>query len=281
MTMQVKDKHLTIMSVLAVLALFLGIGIQAALAVDRGTRESAQAQQIVEELGQAVLDARQGWAERTVLDTEALAALPARKAQAYEDLHLELLLLVNPWHPLPDDYRVWLQPVAVDQIGDQKQEMDVRCADALEEMLAACEYAGYSPYVCSSYRTMGMQQILYYNKLSKLLEWGWGYDEATVQAAQSVAYPGTSEHQLGLAADIIDFYYTELDQGQENTDTQKWLMENSWRYGFILRYPNGTTDITGIIYEPWHYRYVGKYFAQQIHEKGVTLEEYIMLRRGR
>ena len=87
--------------------------------------------------------------------------------------------------------------------------------------------------------------------------------------------PGTSEHQLGLALDIIDTGYTNLDEGQEDTATQQWLMAHCWDYGFILRYPNGTTDITGIIYEPWHYRYVGRTAAAQIHELGVTFEEYI------
>ena len=72
-----------------------------------------------------------------------------------------------------------------------------------------------------------------------------------------------------------------LDEGQERTGTQRWLMENAWRYGFILRYPNGTTDITGIIYEPWHYRYVGEKFAREITKKGLTLEEYAAWRRGR
>ena len=105
-------------------------------------------------------------------------------------------------------------------------------------------------------------------------------DEAPALAAQSVAVPGTSEHQLGLAVDIIDEYYTNLDRGQEDTDTQQWLMENCWRYGFILRYPNGTTDKTGIIYEPWHYRYVGE-FAEQIHNSGLVFEDYIAQRRGR
>ena len=99
--------------------------------------------------------------------------------------------------------------------------------------------------------------------------------------ARSVALPGTSEHELGLAVDIIDEFYTNLDAGQENTSTQQWLMANSWRYGFILRYPNGSTDITGIIYEPWHYRYVGLEYAKDIYERGLTLEEYIALRRGR
>ena len=80
---------------------------------------------------------------------------------------------------------------------------------------------------------------------------------------------------------IRDRFYTNLDAGQENTGTQQWLMENSWRYGFILRYPNDSTEITGIIYEPWHYRYVGTEFAAEIYESGLTLEEYTARRRGR
>ena len=110
---------------------------------------------------------------------------------------------------------------------------------------------------------------------------GVSLEDAPEIAAQSVAVPGTSEHQLGLAIDIIDRYYTNLDAGQENTGTQKWLMENSWKYGFILRYPNGSTEITGIIYEPWHYRYMGNKLAEEIFRLDVTLEEYIELRRGR
>ena len=115
---------------------------------------------------------------------------------------------------------------------------------------------------------------------SVILE-GADREEAPAIAARSVAVPGTSEHQLGMAVDIIDEYYAKLDEGQEKTATQQWLMENCWRYGFILRYPNGTTDITGIIYEPWHYRYVGERYAREITELGVTLEEYLEMRRGR
>ena len=100
-------------------------------------------------------------------------------------------------------------------------------------------------------------------------------EEAKVEAAKAVAIPGTSEHQLGLAVDLVDANMQDLTSAQESTETQKWLMANSWRYGFIHRYPNGKTDITGIIYEPWHYRYVGRTAAAQIHELGVTFEEYI------
>ncbi|MEE0202655.1 MAG: M15 family metallopeptidase [Muricomes sp.] len=87
--------------------------------------------------------------------------------------------------------------------------------------------------------------------------------------------PGTSEHQLGLAVDIVDIENQILDEDQEKTAVQKWLMENSWRYGFILRYPNDKSDITGIIYEPWHYRYVGNEAAKEIYDLDVCLEEYL------
>ena len=103
---------------------------------------------------------------------------------------------------------------------------------------------------------------------------------AAKEAATVVAMPGTSEHELGLAVDLVDTDYPYLDEAQENTDTQKWLMENSWRYGFILRYPNDKSEITGIIYEPWHYRYVGKETAKAIYESGLCMEEFFGSKRG-
>lgn len=90
-----------------------------------------------------------------------------------------------------------------------------------------------------------------------------------------MAVPGTSEHQLGLALDIVDISNQTLDESQENTPVQKWLMNNSWRYGFILRYPTDKSDITGISYEPWHYRYVGKKAAKEIYDAQICLEEYL------
>ena len=90
-----------------------------------------------------------------------------------------------------------------------------------------------------------------------------------------VALPGTSEHQLGLALDLVDESYQNLDEGQENTKVQKWLMQNSWRYGFILRYPTDKSSVTGIIYEPWHYRYLGRDMARDVYESGLCLEEFL------
>lgn len=90
-----------------------------------------------------------------------------------------------------------------------------------------------------------------------------------------MAVPGTSEHQLGLALDIVSASYQHLDEDQERTAEQRWLLENCWQYGFILRYPPSKSEITGIAYEPWHYRYVWRYAAREIFERVICLEEYL------
>ena len=181
----------------------------------------------------------------------------------------ELLTLVNPWNPLPDDWTVDLVTL------DDGHRVDSRCYEAYMEMINACKAAGYSPGNCSSYRAQETQQSLYDNKVQRLISSGMSEEEAKTEAAKAVAIPGTSEHQLGLAVDLVDANMQDLTSAQESTETQKWLMANSWRYGFIHRYPNGKTDITGIIYEPWHYRYVGKDAAQEIFNRDITLEEYL------
>lgn len=181
----------------------------------------------------------------------------------------ELLTVVNPWNPLPED---WVCDLVTLSDG---RRVDSRCYEAFEEMMVACRDAGYAPFLCSAYRTQETQQSLYDNKVQRLMNSGMGEEEAKVEAAKAVAIPGTSEHQLGLAVDIVDANMQDLTDEQEKTETQKWLMANSWRYGFIHRYPNDKTDITGIIYEPWHYRYVGKAAAQDIFNRDITLEEYV------
>ena len=181
----------------------------------------------------------------------------------------ELLTLVNPWNPLPDDWTVDLVTLP------NGLEIDKRCYDALMDMIDGCYDAGLTPVICSAYRTQDFQQTLYDNKVSEWMEQGYSREEAREKAGHQVAVPGTSEHQLGLAVDIVDVNYQLLDTNQENTAVQKWLLENSWRYGFILRYPTDQTDVTGIVYEPWHYRYVGKEYAQDIYKKGLCLEQYL------
>ena len=181
----------------------------------------------------------------------------------------ELLTLVNPWNPLPDDWTVDLVTL------DDGHRVDSRCYEAYMEMINACKAAGYSPVNCSSYRAQETQQSLYDNKVARLEAAGRTHEQALEEAGTVVAVPGTSEHQLGLAVDIVDVNNQNLTEEQEKTPTQKWLMANSWRYGFIHRYPNSKSDVTGIIYEPWHYRYVGNDAAQEIFNRGITLEEYL------
>lgn len=179
------------------------------------------------------------------------------------------LVLVNPWHPLPEDYQFELTTVT------GKYKIDSRCADALKQFLADCKAAGHTPYICSAYRTWDDQVYLFDKKVKSFISKGYSEEEAKILAAKETAVPGTSEHQLGLAVDILCQSRPWLDDGQANTATQKWLMANCHKYGFILRYPKGTTPITGIIYEPWHYRYVGVEIATEIMTKGITLEEYL------
>lgn len=153
--------------------------------------------------------------------------------------------------------------------------MDERCYPDLQAMLDACREAGLSPVICSSYRTREKQEKLFQNKVERLIAQGYSRENAKTEAAKTVALPGTSEHQLGLAVDIVDRSNQNLDRTQETTAVQQWLMAHSWEYGFILRYPDEKSETTGIIYEPWHYRYVGKEAAEEIYRQGVCLEEYL------
>lgn len=179
------------------------------------------------------------------------------------------LTLVNPWHPLPDGFSLQLATV------ENGYQVDQRCAAALSDMLAACRRAGLRPVLCSAYRTQEKQASLYQNLVAKRQARGLSLDQARASAATEVAVPGTSEHQLGLAVDIVDAGYQVLDHAQESTPVQQWLLAHCWDYGFVLRYPPDKGDLTGIIYEPWHYRYVGRDHAQAMRAAGQCLEEYL------
>lgn len=179
------------------------------------------------------------------------------------------LILVNPWHKMPASYLVTLKQLK------NGQAIDKRCYPDLQQMMDDCRANGLSPLICSSYRSWQTQQGLLNDKVKELITQGYSNDKAKTEAAKVVALPGTSEHQLGLALDIVDVNNQNLDTNQENTPVQQWLKKNSWKYGFILRYPTAKSKITGIIYEPWHYRYVGKEAARNIYSRGICLEEYL------
>lgn len=179
------------------------------------------------------------------------------------------LILVNAQNPIPKSWSVSLKTL------DNGQSIDERCYSDLQNMMDDCRACGLSPLICSSYRTWGKQESLFLDQVDKFRSLGYSQAEAEREAAKYNAVPGKSEHQLGLAVDIVDRGNQNLDESQENTEVQKWLMKNSWKYGFILRYPEGKSDITGIIYEPWHYRYVGKRAAKDIYKRQICLEEYL------
>ncbi len=179
------------------------------------------------------------------------------------------LILVNSQNPLPHNFSVELTQLRNGHAIDRRAYPD------LQDMMDAARAQGLSPLICSSYRTAEKQQTLYENQIKKLMRQGYSMEKAKEEAGKWVAVPGTSEHQTGLAVDIVSTDYQILDQNQGSTAEQKWLIEHAWEYGFILRYPTGKGDITGIHYEPWHYRYVGKDAAKEIHERGICLEEYL------
>ena len=182
----------------------------------------------------------------------------------------DLLLLVNPWTPLPEDFLPGeLVPVQNDQA------VDARAYPDLQDMLGDMSQAGLSPLICSSYRSQERQQELYDNKVQRVMAEGVSREAAQAEAARWVARPGTSEHQTGLAVDIVSLFNQMLDETQESTPEFQWLAENAWKYGFILRYPSDKSEKTGIAYEPWHFRFVGKEAAEEMHDLGLCLEEYL------
>lgn len=200
------------------------------------------------------------------------ASVGSGKVVNYVDTSVDWnLILVNPWNALPDDFTVETASLSNGLL------VDARILDDLNEMLADAKAAGHSVTVCSAYRTMEKQTSLFTATVNKWINMGYETAEATVLAATSSAYPGTSEHQAGLAVDIVAVDYQILDSAQADQEEQQWLMEHCYEYGFILRYEEDTIDITGIIYEPWHYRYVGVEVALEIRDLGITFEEYYEL----
>lgn len=134
---------------------------------------------------------------------------------------------------------------------------------------------GIYPVVSEGYRTRQQQQSIMDEKINAFIDEGYSRKEAQNLAKDWVAMPNTSEHELGIALDInadTDF--------SSDTEVYEWLADNAHNYGFILRYPSGKEHITGIDYEPWHYRYVGKDNAYQIYSQQITLEEFLNVPRG-
>lgn len=182
------------------------------------------------------------------------------------------LMLVNDWNPLPEGYDTSLTLVT-----SGFQRIDKRMQEALSAMLEAGKANGIA--VQSGYRAVSKQDELYWRQVNQNLRAGMDDVAAQTAAGQVVKRPGYSEHHTGLAVDLGGNGNFSLEASFEQTPAFAWLKEHCAEYGFILRFPKGKENITGVIYEPWHYRYVGKEAAKYITENGLCLEEYLELKK--
>lgn len=175
------------------------------------------------------------------------------------------LTLVNSGYLIPSDY----SPDLVYVCGSGEQ-LDSKVAEHYERMYDAAAAEGVYLTPCSGYRSYETQERNYNNKVAFYEAQGYSTEEAEVKAATIIMPPGSSEHNLGYAMDIVC-----VDEWFEDTDEFKWLQENAADYGFIMRYPKEKQDITKVIYEPWHWRYVGVDVAREMKASGQVLEEYL------
>ena len=179
------------------------------------------------------------------------------------------LILTNAEYPVPEDYAVTLKDVP-----GTDQKVDERIYEPLMNMLEAMKEEGLSPVVCSGYRTLDKQEKLFNRKVSAYVKKGRSKEESYTLARQTLSIPGSGEHCLGLAVDFYTRSYHQLERAFEKTPEGKWLREHAQDYGFTLRYDEGKEEITGIGYEPWHFRYVGIDVARYLKEHNLSLEEF-------
>ncbi len=179
-------------------------------------------------------------------------------------------MLVNKEHAVPDDYQVELK-----LLNNGRFYVAKSLYDDLVKMLADAGEQGYGYYLVSGYRDRDYQQGLVDHDVKLYMEdYGMSYQQALAKTYEQVMPAGYSEHETGLAMDITAAGNVTLDESQALEPAIVWMQENGWKYGFILRYPEDKEDITGISYEPWHFRYVGREAAEFMHEHDLTLEEF-------
>ena len=178
------------------------------------------------------------------------------------------LAIINTKYPLPDSYA----PTLSNAISGSNIQLDSRVSERYAEMYAAAKLSGcvLTPY--SGYHSYALQETNYNRKVNFYVNQGISAEEANQKASAQVLPAGCSEHNAGLAMDIVSASSDFI-----NTKEYKWLCENAHNYGFILRYPEDKTAITGMNFEPWHWRYVGTQAAKEMKEKNQCLEEYLGL----
>ena len=202
-------------------------------------------------------------------ETTTVASIKA----VMKEIGMEDILLVNKDHPLKEDYEVELK-----WLSSGREQVAACMYDDLVQMLSDGSQEGREFVVSSGYRSPTYQQRLWDETIREWKRLGMSEENAIKETSKTLAYPGESEHATGLAVDIVALDYQDLDNQQQYTPESIWLRENCHQYGFILRYPEGKENVTGIEYESWHFRYVGKEVAACIMENGITLEEFIELK---
>ena len=227
--------------------------------------DNASAQQY-----QAVLPTQLPQGTLAPVHTDYINATPAPTAAALTADELNagdgwMLLLVNSSNAIPNGYA----PTELTELSNG-QSVDKRIYPSLQSMFDDARAQGVYPVVSSGYRTAKQQQSEMDDKIQEYIDDGKSEDEARALAATYVAQVGYSEHEAGLAIDIV----AKANKSDDDT-VWAWMKEHCAEYGFILRYPEGKEGVTGMSYEPWHFRYVGVEAAQKIMGAGITLEEYL------
>lgn len=199
--------------------------------------------------------------------------------------HGRNLMLLNNDYELPEDFKwdlvYWTNGNSVDALSlnsekyDSVKAVDRAAYEPLKDMFADAEKAGVPLELVSAYRSISLQDRLFTRSVNSYMNNGYSEEEAVKKANFSRTFTGTSEHNTGLGFDILQKGSYYLTDQFENTPQFKWLMENAENYGFILRYNKDKVSVTGIMYEPWHFRYVGIENAKKINDSGLCLEEYI------
>lgn len=200
------------------------------------------------------------------------AAASGEEANEIYRENAEQLVLVNRENPLSPAYDAMLQ-----QICGGRLEASSRLYGDLQAMFADAADVGHSFWIASAYRSREKQQELIDEEADALMAEGMSREEALEEIYRETMPAGCSEHETGLALDILVSGNMEMDQSQEESVGNRWLRENCQDYGFVLRYPEDKSSVTGVDYEPWHFRYVGKRAARFLKNHGLTLEEFYQL----
>jgi len=189
-------------------------------------------------------------------------SIPSAEKDSWE------LILVNAQNMLPKDF-------TVDLIGFENTRVDCRIAESLQKMIDAAKDDGINISVCSGFRSVKEQDVLYDGKCLIYISEGYSENASKIFVSQYLQTGGASEHHTGLAVDLLTDGATDLTESFAEAPAYTWLKENAAKYGFIERYPKDKEEYTGILWEPWHYRYVGGKNAKAITSEGLCLEEYL------